>query len=265
MFRYISTAATRTGKRATNQDNYLIRDRYRPADHENGAICLQDKTKYPAVFMVADGMGGEASGEQASWLVCSELANKVVDVTAKKRIEDNMRIIEESILTSNAHLCEMMQEKKSGRMGSTVVLLLIQGKKARVTNIGDSRAYLLRKGELTQLTVDHTEGQMMLDAGVLTEEQLKKHPSRNKLSRHLGIFESEMKLDLPQYAEIKLEDRDIFLLCSDGVCGVLDDNSIAEILGQKETPLTRRTSVLINAAYKAGSKDNMTALVVEIQ
>ncbi|MDO4543772.1 MAG: protein phosphatase 2C domain-containing protein, partial [Clostridia bacterium] len=261
MKQYSCAAVTKTGRRRNNQDNFCLDGAGAPLNHttERSVTSKEDE---PFVALVADGMGGEERGEYASYLASQRFCRVSLRSGAKRA--ENARQIHEAILNSNADICSEMRSSGSKRMGSTVVSALIQDGVLNYTNLGDSRLYLLRKGRLTQLTEDHTEAQLMLNAGVLTKEQLKNHPSSNKLSRHLGIFPEELQLDIPHYDEITLKDGDTLLLCSDGVWGVLSEPEIARILSTAGEAKDC-AEALTDAAFSAGSRDNMTALVIQVR
>ena len=261
MFKFTCAASTKTGKRPVNQDNYMLGNLYAPQDHADLRNNAQGKTDHPFFVAVADGMGGEASGEKASFETVRVLA--AVSNRLRNDFESNKRIVHDSVLQANDAICNVMRNENIRSMGSTVVTLLLQDDKCSYTNLGDSRLYMLRNGELVQLTKDHTEGQAMVDAHVLTEEQLKTHPSRNRLSRHLGISREDMMIDTPVYPDITLQDNDKFLICSDGVCGVLSKEEMSKILSMSATTVAK-AEILVASSIDAGSRDNVTALVVEI-
>ena len=261
MFKFTCAASTKTGKRPVNQDNYMLGNLYAPQDHADLRNNAQGKTDHPFFVAVADGMGGEASGEKASFETVRVLA--AVSNRLRNDFESNKRIVHDSVLQANDAICNVMRNENIRSMGSTVVTLLLQDDKCSYTNLGDSRLYMLRNGELVQLTKDHTEGQTMVDAHVLTEEQLKTHPSRNRLSRHLGISREDMMIDTPVYPDITLQANDKFLICSDGVCGVLSKEEMSKILSMSATTVAK-AEILVASSIDAGSRDNVTALVVEI-
>ena len=261
MFKFTCAASTKTGKRPVNQDNYMLGNLYAPQEHADLRNNAQGKTDHPFFVAVADGMGGEASGEKASFETVRVLA--AVSNRLRNDFESNKRIVHDSVLQANDAICNVMRNENIRSMGSTVVTLLLQDDKCSYTNLGDSRLYMLRNGELVQLTKDHTEGQAMVDAHVLTEEQLKTHPSRNRLSRHLGISREDMMIDTPVYPDITLQDNDKFLICSDGVCGVLSKEEMSKILSMSATTVAK-AEILVASSIDAGSRDNVTALVVEI-
>ena len=261
MKRYSCAVVTKTGRRRNNQDNYMLAAKYAPLDHDfSSEVCSGDTSK-PLFAAVCDGMGGEESGERASFEGCAELA-AAANALGKDPVQ-NKSLVDSAIIRANARLCAIMKQDDMGRMGSTVISVLLQNDTLSYTNLGDSRIYMLREGKLYQLTKDHTEGQAMVDAGVLTPEQLRTHPSRNKLSLHLGIFPDEMYVEPAKYADIELHAGDKLLLCSDGVFGVLEPSVITTILGEKTAP-AERAAKLVDTAFESGSKDNMTAMVIDI-
>ena len=257
-----ASAVTKTGRRQNNQDNFMLSGIYATLEHGTFRHRFQDDSDRPFLAAVCDGMGGEASGERASLVACNTIAKVCGHLT--NDFSANKRLVTESVLRANSRLCEIMQREQTGRMGSTVVAVLIQNDHLFYTNLGDSRLYLSRNGELIQLTKDHTEGQMMVDAGVLTADQLRNHPSRNKLNRHLGISPDELHLECPVYRDIALVPGDRLLIASDGVFGVLDNRDMNTVLSEG-VPIETKAERLVDLAYERGSRDNMTALVIEIR
>ena len=173
MKKITAAAATKTGRRPNNQDNFMLDGITAPQNHNT--FCYD--TKYdlgrPFLATLCDGMGGESSGERASFEACSEIAN--ISAVLSPNLLENKQLLNSAILRSNDRLCNIMRNEETGRMGSTIISVLIQNETLYYTNLGDSRIYLLRNGDLKQITKDHTEGQRMVDAGILTPEQLKTH------------------------------------------------------------------------------------------
>ncbi len=240
----------------------MLGGRFAPLEHDQEAFCCAGKTKTPLFAAVCDGMGGEAFGERASFEACSALADAAGSLG--ESFEANKDAIGKAIIEANERICSIMQSEMTGRMGSTLAAVLLQDDRLYYTNLGDSRIYLLRDGKLHRLTKDHTEGQTMLDAGILTAEQLKTHPSRNKLSLHLGIFPEEVSIEPAAYTDLQLAGCDRLLLCSDGVYGALEEGELISILGGSGTA-EDRAGMLIDKAYGNGSRDNMTAMVIDIK
>ena len=256
MLYYQSGATTNTGNRNNNQDNYYLNGVYAPELHGDCSDKQAGQTQV-ALFSVADGMGGENSGERASFLVVKQLSEII-----KKEPAQMPDIVSRAVIDANETLCAVMKKENSGRMGSTVVTMLITGSSVHIANLGDSPAYLNRNSTLKKLTRDHTEGQAMLDGGVITKEQLAHHPSKNRLTRHLGIFSSELELEVARYDPIDPEEGDIFLLCSDGISGVLSETQLIDCL-QRSKGAAELADDIVSEAIRLGSKDNCTALVVK--
>lgn len=256
MLYYQSGAATQTGKRGNNQDNYYLNGIYNQEVHTD---CTDKKSGqgFVALFAVADGMGGEQCGEKASFLLSDRLSNITPQAPS-----DMPGIVERAILDVNETLCAIMKKENTGRIGSTVVSLLYADPFVYISNLGDSPAYLYRNGILEKLTRDHTEGQAMLDGGVFSKDQLAHHSSRNRLTRHLGIFPSEMVLEVEQYPAILPREGDIFLLCSDGVNGTLPNDKLGNCLATKKNA-AEVSEAIVTEAIDCGSRDNCTALVVK--
>ncbi len=258
----IAAAATQTGRRKNNQDNFMLSGMYAELAHDAFAYRAEHDSDRPFLAVLCDGMGGESSGEVASYIGCKTLSAACGALT--EDFSANKQIVTKAVLAANDRLCELIRNGETGRMGSTVVAALIQNDFLYYTNLGDSRMYLLRSGKLIQMTKDHTEGQMMVDAGVLTPEQLLTHPSRNKLNRHLGIPREEMHLECPVYRDVALLPGDRILIASDGVFGALSVPEITVILSGSAA-VEEKAAQLVDLAYRNGSKDNMTAFVIEIE
>jgi protein phosphatase len=221
------------------------------------------------VFVVADGMGGHAAGE-----VASEMATETVHATlVGKSDPEETRLVRDHESTDPA---DIMRERlryamnqasiqirrkaeadpETRGMGTTLVVLVIDGGQAHLAHVGDSRAYLFRKGRLVRLTRDHTVVQQEIDAGRLTPELARLLPHKNILTQSVG-FHGPVE---PDTTTRIVEPGDIFILCSDGMTDPLDDDTIQQIV--EGTPLDMLPDVLTDEALKAGGEDNVTVLVV---
>ncbi|MBN4064534.1 serine/threonine-protein phosphatase [Dehalococcoides mccartyi] len=229
-----------TGRvRATNQDSY--------------GLAISDSS--PVIFAVADGMGGHAGGDVASSTVISLLIESVNEINS------------ENIKSSAQYLISQMNEEL-GRiqtkslqyqgLGTTLSTIIIDGSDLWTVHIGDSRIYRLRNQALTQITKDHSWVQEQIDAGRLDEADALSHPRRNLITRVLGTAGNSVA-DITSY-EIEIGDR--YLLCSDGVHGVIPTAEILEALQIGE--LQQSTEMLMHRAEQAGSPDNVTVLIVDI-
>jgi protein phosphatase len=143
-------------------------------------------------------------------------------------------------------------------MGTTMTVIALREDRIAMAHVGDSRAYVYRDGELQQMTKDHTFVQTLVDSGEITLEQAAVHPRRNLMMRAIdGIHAVEVDLSVRETRE-----GDRYLLCSDGLCGVIDANTIAECLAQED--LTQAVTLLIDAAMAAGAPDNITVVVADV-
>ncbi|TMD69320.1 MAG: Stp1/IreP family PP2C-type Ser/Thr phosphatase [Chloroflexi bacterium] len=233
-------------KREHNEDNmaYVI-----PKDQ-------QVMAKKGALFIVADGMGGHAAGE-----VASEIA---VDTVSKVYYQDDSDDVAYSLLQAikraNALIHQRAAENmlRSG-MGTTCVAAVLRGNMAYIANVGDSRAYFVRNGQVKQVSQDHSWVAEQVRAGLLTEDQARTHAQRNVITRCLGT-QDDVQIDV--FPE-QLEDKDALVLCTDGLSGLVSDDEIRRIVDQSGP----QDSVyhLVQRANENGGPDNITAIVVSVQ
>jgi serine/threonine protein phosphatase PrpC len=212
--------------------------------------------------VVADGMGGQDHGEVASSTAVAVLREEFNHLDIKNDVEhdceDWLRI---AVSKANAAVIEAgSTTKKTGAMGSTMVAVLITGERALIANAGDSRAYILRKKQLSQITKDHSLVSVMAEKGLITPEEIYTHPRRNEIMRFLGQS-SEIN---PDMFELELMPGDVILLCSDGLWGMVRDNELAAKLEAGRNP-AETCGVLIEAANTAGGEDNISAVVVWVE
>lgn len=210
------------------------------------------------LFIVADGMGGHAGGDIASALATQRVA-KVDDVYPSKIKAVNALSAE--MTEANKQLVETVESfDYLDGMGTTMDALVFSGNTASIVHIGDSRVYWLRDGVLTQVTKDHTFVQKLIDAGRITPEEALFHPRRNVLMKVLGDSQQEPEFDV-HHIEIKPGDR--FLLCSDGLCGVVPEPILEE--NMKVANLDEATDLLVAEAKEYGAPDNVTVILVEVR
>lgn len=217
--------------RTNNEDAFLVRD---------------------GLFAVADGMGGLHAGEVASAIAVETLerwhaSGDAPGSLARPLVEANRQILQRAA-------------GSPASMGTTCTAATVDGERLRLAHVGDSRAYLLRNGELTRLTEDHSRVARMVKEGLITEEQAGSHPERNVITRALGIHD-QVEVD-EQALEPRSGDR--ILLCSDGVHGMIPDERIREILTEGAGP-EETARLLLRAANAAGGTDNCTAVVIDVE
>jgi len=220
------------------------------------------------LFVVADGMGGHRHGQMAAELACATLRHYLEssrspgDVTWpfgynwKLSVDENRLIT--GILLANHHVWKRSEEDPAyAGMGSTVVAVLVQSDRAAIANVGDSRAYLFRRGQLSQLTVDDTWLNTVLKQVALDQKALVKHPMRNVLTQAAG---TQRDLDV-HTCELELQDGDILVLCSDGLYGVVSEEGIILVLESDES-LPCQLTRLKEAALAAGAPDNISCVLL---
>jgi serine/threonine protein phosphatase PrpC len=210
-----------------------------------------------ALLAVADGMGGHAAGELASSTAIATLAE--LD-SEELEFGDLLTALDDAVVTSAARIGQFIEADPSRTgMGTTLTALLWQDGRLAVIHVGDSRAYLLRDGELSQITHDHTYVQSLIDAGRITSEEARRHPKRNLLLR--AIDGTQVPEGESSVREAQAGDR--YLLCSDGLSGVVDDDGIARVLREVPDP-TAAVTALVDLALEAGAPDNVTAVVADV-
>ena len=224
-----------------------ITDVGRVRDHnEDNLISMPEQ----GVWLVADGMGGYEAGEVASTIVVEDLP---------ELLEQGLELSEVLAITHRNIHKAVEQGRGEAGMGSTAVLLRIDGNSYEIAWVGDSRAYLWDGSSLMQLTRDHSFVQQLLDSGAITEEEAQDHPQRNVISQALGADMVEVRVDA---VKGKLAKGDKILLCSDGLTSELTDGEIAVMFTRNES-CEIISKCLVDAANKSGGSDNITLIIVE--
>ena len=209
----------------------------------------------PPLFAVADGMGGAQAGEIASRLAAAALeeadsgslagAEKVVSLIR----EANRRVYERAA-----------SDPATSGMGTTVTVALVEGDRVTIGHVGDSRAYLLRDGELEQLTEDHSLVNELLKSGKLSREEADVHPQRSVITRAVG---TDPDVDVDAFT-VDASEGDVFLLCSDGLTDMVEDQDILDVVERHRDDLDRVTKALVSAANRGGGEDNITVIAFSI-
>jgi protein phosphatase len=214
------------------------------------------------LYAVADGMGGHAAGEVASDLAISALAESLRQQKREPSgwsSAEAAEMLRTGFREGNRKICESVRMREEWRgMGTTIVAMVLTEGRAIVAHVGDSRAYLLRKGEFRQLTSDHSWVNEQVKLGLLTEEQAHRHPMRNIVTRALGN-EPEVPIDLTGE---DVRAGDVFLLCSDGLSGMLADREIGEVLAAQGGVPRVACRELVDRANARGGEDNITVIVL---
>jgi serine/threonine protein phosphatase PrpC len=214
----------------------------------------------PQLIAVADGMGGHAAGEVASRIAVEVLQSLTPFLTSEEIDEDSVEdLLMHSLHSIDLEISVVTEEENEKRgMGTTLTALLIRDKFISLLHVGDSRCYRLRGNTLEQLSNDHTVIQELLDQGAITAAEAVEHPQRSMLTQALR-GDGDVTPVLQMY-EIKGGDR--YLLCSDGLSGVLTEKEIK--VGLKKSDRDEAVKFLVDATYINGAPDNVTVLIADI-
>jgi serine/threonine protein phosphatase PrpC len=234
--------------------------RKRPHNEDNMAYVIpkdeQVMARKGALFIVADGMGGHAAGE-----VASEIAVDTVTMTYYQDDSEDIALsLMNAIKRANTIIHQRAAENmlRSG-MGTTCVSAVLRGRTACIANVGDSRAYVIRQGQVKQVSQDHSWVEEQVRAGLLTRDQARSHAQRNVITRCLG---TQVEVEVDVFTE-ELENGDCFILCTDGLSGSIYEDDLRSIVEQ----YVPQESVyhLVERANENGGPDNITAIVVRVQ
>lgn len=240
--------------RANNEDNfYFDGSSLRSGKQDQGAYLCRTFSTARRLFAICDGMGGIDAGETASLRAVQSLREfpKGAFRTAPE-IAVALQSISDQISAD--------AEANARRSGTTIAMLSVDGDRACIANVGDSRVYRLRSGALRQMSLDHSEVQRLISAGSLTAEEARSYPGRHIITQFLGM-PGEIRLAPFIETGIPLAPGDVFLLCSDGLTDMVDDREIHEILcnAPDEKSACR---ALVEKALSNGGRDNVTVMVL---
>lgn len=260
-----SAAYTDTGKiRGNNEDNFYLGGNYKtntavPHMEIEQEFQINDERDY-LTCAVCDGIGGIEAGEEASLAAVKQLKEHDGPFLAGD--------MEEYYAKANQHICQLIEERRGGQMGTTATVINIQGDSMTVGNIGDSRAYLFRSedGKLERLTKDQTRAQQLIDAGVFTKEEMAESRQNHILSQYLGVPADEFIIEPEVIRGIKVQQEDIILLCSDGLTDMIKDEELQDILDQhKGEAASSVCRILGETALDHGGLDNVTIEILRIR
>ena len=230
--------------RQENQDDY------RAGELPGGAVWA----------LVCDGMGGAKGGREASQGACNVIENFFQEQYAQCGAGQEEPFLKKALLYANRFVFQKAaHEEALAGMGTTAVCALVRSGNVYLCHAGDSRAYLIRDGKLTQLTHDHSYVQELVDCGTITEEEAEHHPQKNIITKALGV---DYRLE-PEFTAAKLKREDRLLLCTDGLTNMVPVEEMEELLAQGAFyDLPDR---LIEAANAHGGSDNITALLLAVE
>ena len=223
-------------------------------------------------FLVADGLGGHSSGEVASEIVVKTSAAFIAQSSSEEqtwpgvlpfdrmtsRNHNRARMALE--LADAAIIDDCCSHPKRSDMGSTAIACLVSDHTAVIANVGDSRAYLIREGELRQLSVDHSWVWEQVSEGRMTKAEARKHPYRNVITQALG-GNGDLRVAL---TELDIHPGDQILLCSDGLYGMVTDDQILAIMFRAES-VTEAVDILVKTAIQNGGEDNVTVIIISAE
>lgn len=236
-------------------------------DHNEDAVASDMSI---GLIVLADGMGGYRAGEIASEIAVLTLTAELTDAISKKASSiksvksqlQESEMLTHAVEKANAAIYQISQDQpQCAGMGTTLVVGLFADNKFVVGHIGDSRAYLLRDAALTQITVDHSLLQEQLSSGLITAEQAKTSSNKNLVTRALGI-DPQVELELKEF-DVKVDD--LYLLCSDGLSDMVDDEEILQILLEVDGNIELAANKLIQAANNNGGMDNISVVIAAIK
>jgi protein phosphatase len=261
----VGVVSVRGNYREHNEDNFYVPGR-RSVRHDGGADSQSDQgtvTLEPSnLFIVADGMGGQQAGEQASLMAVELIPRAIARRVApeetepshiKEAIRDAVAEVNQEILGSSGAVSEFTN------MGTTVVLALFRFDRVFVAGIGDSRAYRLRDGRLERLTKDHSLADALLEAGTISADELPTHKFKNVLYLYLGSKDARSGPEDVRTLDVRPGDR--FLMASDGLTGFVPDPELCDVLATVDDP-QQATTTLKDMALANDSKDNVTCLII---
>ncbi len=208
-----------------------------------------------ALFVVCDGMGGALAGNIASRMACDVFVNEINSFDLRdKTFEEFSPLLYSAALKANKLVYEKSEtDLECSGMGTTLVAVLVHEDRALVINIGDSRAYIVSNGAITQITKDHSVVEDMVRRGEITKEEARTHPKKNLITKAIGTA-PEVE---PDIFSVELKKDDYLLLCSDGLSNIVTEDEIKNTIIKLERP-DKVCDILLQATYSRGAPDNVT-------
>lgn len=228
----------------------------RTENQDFGSVTTPDAAPDGRLMIVADGMGGHRGGATASRLAAETVKEEFVT----GETADPTDVLRKALTNANARIFSEAQSNPDLRgMGTTTSALLVRGGRGWFAHVGDSRIYLVRGGEMQQLTDDHSLVASMVREGLLTTQEAENHPRRNVLQRSMGVSE-EVEIDVR--GPLELQEGDTFVICSDGLHGVVKEDEIRQVAA---LPVDDAAEELVRRALDKGAPDNVTVIVARIE
>ena len=230
--------------RENNQDAYAVGEL--PGDVAWAVVC--------------DGMGGAAGGNIASALAVKVISDKITSSYNEKMRDSSIKnLLDSAITAANIEVYDMAYSRPDLKgMGTTVVAVVVRDNVAHIAHAGDSRAYLVNKDGVEQITVDHSLVQNLVDRGEITKEEAEHHPNKNVITRALGV---DKRIDV-DFSEIDMQENETLVLCTDGLSNCVNNSEMAEDI--KDGQYYAFADRLVKRANKNGGNDNITVVAIAI-
>lgn len=261
--------ASGIGMRSTHEDNFLLNGKIMDKKiqkkmSELKIIQYQSVCRKKVNFIaVSDGMGGHNAGEVASNYCMKKIADLEEKAQNCTSLNEVISLIQKEIVHINNSICEYSEEypELSG-MGATLIMLVNYESENAILNIGDSRAYSIGEAGICQISKDHTEGQRMIDLGILTRKEVESFPAKKNLNRYIGYFGRGYQLQADVFYLFPSES--LILLCSDGVCDIFDEKKMLDYFCQDEELYDIAKRIVNDACYSKNA-DNATLIIIKIK
>lgn len=244
--------------RKNNEDNFYFNGKYLHLKERNEGACFSGTCrKLFQLYAVCDGMGGEAAGEEASFTAVKELS---AWKKSHSRSKDPETVV--SILQKISEKIHREAAEKKRKSGTTIAMLLVNHGRAVLANVGDSRVYRFRDGQLVQISVDHTRVRKLVAMGLMTPEEARASSARHAITQYLGMSSSAGFFPY-MISDLELREKDMYLLCSDGLTDMVEDSRMEAVLRENEEP-EKAAGELLKAALDGGGRDNVTILLLYV-
>lgn len=210
--------------------------------------------------VVCDGMGGAAGGNIASALAVKVISDKITSSYNEKMRDSSIKnLLDSAITAANIEVYDMAYSRHDLKgMGTTVVAVVVRDNVAHIAHAGDSRAYIVNKDGVEQITVDHSLVQNLVDRGEITKEEAEHHPNKNVITRALGV---DKRIDV-DFSEVDLQENETLILCTDGLSNCVNNAEIADDI--KDGQYYAFADRLVKRANKNGGNDNITVVAIAI-
>ena len=246
--------------RGNNEDNFFFNGKHLPRGKlDLGGLFQEHSAQEHQLYAVCDGMGGADAGEEAALSAVTSLGELLARGDGGFGTADVLGFVQ----SASDRIYMESQQRGGARSGCTMVAMLVNDGYMRLVHVGDSRMYRLHEGKLTRLTKDHSEVQRMIDMNMISEAEARTHPKRHVITQYMGMPSMEVMLSPALTEPVPLEKGDIYLLCSDGITDMINDERIEQILlsSCETTELCQR---LVGEALHNGGSDNATAMCLRV-